>query len=106
MGAFSSISTILNGSPGPYGKGTMTIREGTFTSAAASCTMPVGNLSSNDLVEVRAVQAVTGFVTPIEVKASRTTSNTGGGVVTVAFEDGSTGPASTQVMQVAVYRNT
>ena len=106
MGAFSSITTILNGDPSPYGKGTCTIREGTFTTSAASCTMPVGNLSSNDLVEVVAIQSVTSYVTPIEVKASRTTSNTGQGVVTVAFEDGSTSPNSTQKMQVRVFRNT
>lgn len=106
MGAFSSISTILNGAPSPYGKGTATIREGTFTTSAATCTMPVGNLDSTDIVEVVAVQAVTSFVTPIEIKASRTTSNTGQGVVTIGFEDGSTGPAATQVMQVRVFRNT
>lgn len=106
MGAFSSISTILNGTPSPYGKGTTTIRQGTFTSAAATCTMPVGNLSSTDFVQVIPIESVSSFLTPIEIVASRTTSNDGQGVVTVGFQDGSTGPAATQKMWVIVFRNT
>jgi hypothetical protein len=106
MGAFSTISTILNGSPSLNSNGVQTIRQGTFTSGATTCTMPVGNLSSKDLVQVIPIESVTNFLTPIEIVASRTVSNAGQGVVTVGFQDGSAGPAATQKMWVIVRRNT
>jgi hypothetical protein len=106
MGALSSISTILNGTPSPHGKGTVTIREATFPVSTTNGTVPFGNLSSNDLVEVYPVQAVTGFKGFCEVKASRTVSNAGAGVVTISTIDGQQGPASTCLLQVIVRRNT
>jgi len=106
MANLSSISTILDGSPGPYGKGTMTVRQGTFPISSDSATCPVGNLSNDDLVEVFPVQSVASHVAFCEVKASRTTSNAGQGIVTIKPIDGSTTPASTILLEVHVYRNT
>lgn len=106
MADLTSISTILNGAPSPYGKGTVTIREGTYPISSTSATCPVGNLSTDDLVEIVPVQAVASHVPFCEIKASRTTSNAGVGIVVIKPIDASTSPASTVLLQVRVFRNT
>ena len=105
MANLASITYIHNGTPGPYGLNT-TIAEGTYPISSASATCPVGNLSSSDFVEVIPTQSVASHVAFCEVKASRTTSNAGQGVVTIKPIDASTSPASTITLQVRVYRNT
>jgi hypothetical protein len=105
MANLSSMTRIINGTPGPYGAN-VTIIEGTFPISSASATCPVGNLSTSDLVEVTPVQAVASHVAFCEVKASRVASIAGQGIVTIKPIDASTTPASTIVLQVRVYRNT
>ncbi len=103
MADLTAITYTQNGTPGPHGGGGVTIAHGTFPTTAASATCPVGNLHTDDLVEVSAVESKSGHVQFVEHKASRSTSNEGKGVVTIKPQDASTTP-STCAVEVRVYR--
>lgn len=101
MGALSSITNVTpTGAQNSIGaNGAVTLHQGTFTSGATTCTCPVGDLTAQDIVIVQAVQAVSLFTKPYcEILGSRTTGSQG--VVTVGFQDGSAGPAATQILRI------
>lgn len=103
--AITNIAFTQTGLPNQNGKGTTTIVRATFPATTASATMTVGNISSFDQVEVYPIQAVTGVKGLIEIKASRTASTAGQGVVTIGNIDGGTGASSTVNFEMRIYRN-
>jgi hypothetical protein len=101
MGALATITNVTpTGVQNSIGaNGAVTVHQGTFTSGATTCTCPVGDLTAQDLVLVQPVQATGSFTKPyVEILASRTTGSQG--VVTVGFQDGSAGPAATQIIRI------
>jgi len=103
MADLSSITYTQNGTPGPYGGGGITVARGTFPTTASSATCPVGNLHTDDMVEIVALESKSGHVPFVRDKASDTASNTGGGIVTIKPMDASTTPSTCEI-EVRVYR--
>ena len=103
--AITAITYTQTGLPNQNGKGTVTIIRATYPASTASASLNVGNISSFDLVEVRAQGTAASLVGLIEIKASRTTSNVGQCSILVGNVDGSTGSASTVPFEVRIYRN-
>jgi hypothetical protein len=103
--AITNVSVRQSGLPNQSGKGTVTIIDFTYPATTANATLNVGNISSYDLVDVYPVQAVTGSIGIIEIKASRTASNQGQGSIVVGYPDGVTGPAATMNCEAVIYRN-
>ncbi len=90
MAALTTITyQTPTGRPGSLSaNGQVVSARGVFPSGQTTATCPIGDLSANDYVEVRALTATTGNTIPIiEILASRTTG--GAGVVTVGTQDGS-----------------
>jgi hypothetical protein len=103
--AITSITFTQTGLPNQSGKGTVTIARATYPASTANATMTIGNISTLDMVEVYPIQAVTGCKGLIEIKASRTASNAGQGVITIGNIDGTTGASATVNFEVRIYRN-
>jgi hypothetical protein len=96
---------IQNGLPNQNGKGTVSVGRGTYPASTASATLTVGNIGTNDQVEVKPLGPATGLVGLTEIYANRSNSNAGQGVVTIGNIDGTTGSASTVPFEIIVYRN-
>jgi hypothetical protein len=103
--AITNINRIQTGLPNQNGKGSVSIVRATYPASTTSATLLVGNISAGDLVEVEAQEAVTGLVGLIELKASRVSSNTGQGQITIGNADGTTGASATVNFEVRIYRN-
>ncbi len=103
--AITGFAWIQNGLPNQNGKGTVSVGRGTYPASTASAVLTVGNLGTNDQVEVKATQPVTGLKGLCEIIASRTNSSQGQGIVTIGNIDGSTGPSVTFTFEIIVYRN-
>jgi hypothetical protein len=106
MATLLTPTIICSGTPGPHGKGVVTRVRATWPTNTTECTVPVGNLSAYDLVEILPQQAVTGNLGFTHVLASDTVSNEGRGLVDIKRVDGTQGPAGTTIFEVVVYRNT
>ena len=75
--------------------------KGIYPASAATATLLVSDLNSNDDVVVRVYTAVTGYTIPlIELRDQRTTGPTG--TIVVGTADGSNSPATTAYINVVV----
>lgn len=103
MADIASITrTTPTGRPGSIAaNGQIIVTRGTFPTTAATATVPVGDLSSADIVLVHTTEAKASHTIPIvEVVASRTVGAQG--VVTIGTQDGSNTPSTITVEVVKI----
>jgi hypothetical protein len=103
--AITNFKWIQNGLPNQNGKGTVSVGRGTYPASTINTTLTVGNIGTNDQVEVKILQPETGLKALCEIYASRVNSSQGQGQVTIGNVDLTVGSATPFLFEIIVYRN-
>jgi len=97
---------VNNGASSPYGNGVATIIEGLFPPSTASVDVLVGELNSQDYVEVVQLGTEASFAGFVYDHANSTFDSLGGtGLAHIICGAGGNSPGDAILIQVRVFRN-
>jgi len=102
----SLVNPIIKDASSPYGNGVATIIEGLYPPSTASVDVGVGELNSQDYVEVVQLGVEASFAGFCWDTVNSTYDSLGGtGLARIVPADGGTPPADAILIQVRVFRN-